>query len=225
MKLDAIIFDFDGVIVETEQLHYMATIAALKDDAINFTYAVYSERYIGVPDLLMFPLIGERYGINVNDIKLKELLAKKQQAYAEMNLADLPTCPGVVSLIQEASKIIPLAICTGAHRVDIQQLLPHLANGTLQSYFKTIVTSDDVKHTKPDPEGYLLAAKQIEVNPENCVVIEDTPVGIQAAKAADMRVVAVCTSHNANQLTSADMIVNRLSDIDFDTLKKQFNTH
>jgi HAD superfamily hydrolase (TIGR01509 family) len=222
MKLDAIIFDFDGVIVETEQWHYLATLAALKDEGINFAYSIYQERYIGIPDLLMFPLIGERYGLNVHDLKLKELLTKKQQAYAAMDVASLSTCPGLIPLVADASKQLPLGICTGAHWADIEQLLPFLAAGELQSYFKIVVTSDDVKQTKPDPEGYLSVAEQLGVNPQNCLAIEDTPVGIRAAKAANMHVLAVCTSHRANQLTTADMITQSLSDINFDVLKHHF---
>ncbi|MBX9706171.1 MAG: HAD family phosphatase [Gammaproteobacteria bacterium] len=223
MSLEAIIFDFDGVIVETEALHYQATIAALKDDNIHFTYEVYAHKYIGLPDLLMFPLIGEKYGINVHDLKLQELLDKKRAAYAEADLRKLPVCPGVVKLITEASKHVQIGLCTGAHRGDIAKLLPYLDQGRLQHYFKTIVTSDDVKHTKPDPEGYLKAAKALGVAPENCLVIEDSPTGIAAGKAADMTVLAVCTSHKPLQLDGADHVVHRLDEVNFATLQAWFN--
>lgn len=222
MSLEALIFDFDGVIVETEALHYQATLAALKDDNIHFTYEVYAQKYIGVPDLLMFPLIGEKYGINVHDLKLQELLDKKRAAYPEVDLRKLPICPGVSKLIAEASKHVPIGLCTGAHRVDIEKVLPYLDQGNLQKYFKTIVTSDDVKHTKPDPEGYLKAAKQLGVAPENCLVIEDSPPGIAAGKAAGMKVLAVCTSHKPLQVSGADHVVHRLDDVDFATLKTWF---
>ena len=213
--LSAIIFDFDGVIVETEMLHYQATLAALRDDKVNFNYDVYREKYIGVPDVLMFPLIGERYGIHVHDVKLEGLLAKKRRAYYEMDLGKLPVCPGVLELVQAAYKQIPLAICTGAHQVDLDQILPELAGGELMRYFQRIVTSDDVRHPKPNPEGYLLSAQCLKVDPENCLVIEDTPVGISAAKAAGMTVLGVCTSFHSSALQDADRVVHRLSDINF----------
>lgn len=222
MPLSAIIFDFDGTIVETEAMHYQATIAALKDDEIFFTYDIYAKKYIGIPDILMFPLIGERHGINVHDQKLKELLAKKQKAYAQLDLGGLPICSGVVDLVETASKAVPLGICTGAHRADIDLLLPNLDHGKLIHYFKSVVTSDDVRRTKPHPEGYLKAAQELGVNPTECLVIEDTPTGIQAGKAAGMKVLAVETTYDSAALYLADKVVNRLSGITFLELAELF---
>lgn len=222
MSLSAIIFDFDGTIVETEAMHYQAAMAALQDDEVFFTYEVYAKKYIGIPDILMFPLIGERHGINVHDQKLKELLAKKRKAYAQLDLGSLPICPGVVELVKTASKAVPLGICTGAHRADIDLLLPNLDHGKLIHYFKTVVTSDDVQRTKPDPEGYLKAAHQLGIEPEKCLVIEDTPTGIQAGKAAGMKVLGVCTTYDVAQLYLADKVVHRLSDTSFEQLQKLF---
>lgn len=219
MVLKAIIFDFDGVIVETEQFHYQATLAALKDLDIHFTYKVYTEKYIGVPDLLMFPQIVHRYGLSLDRDEVLALIHKKQKAYANMDLHKLSLCSGVLDLVHAAQKDkVALGICTGAHRVDINNLLPHLAEGKLMPAFQTVVTSDDVKRTKPDPEGYLQVASRLGAEPEHCWVIEDTPVGIQAGKAAGMRVLAVCTTHDPEQLDQADKIVHRLTDVNLQDL-------
>ena len=224
--LEAIIFDFDGVLVDSEPLHYRAFLQTVHPLGVSFDYDRYRERYIGYDDRDGFRAICGEFDIPLDDQRLAELVATKAAAFASIVECGVAPRPGAVELLEAAAAAMPIALCSGALRHDIWLILPKLgtgdAHGSAMDRFRTIVTADDVAHSKPDPEGYTLAAQRLGLTPQHCLAIEDTPAGIASAKAAGLRVLAVTTSFPADHLAQADRIVASLSDVTVDGLREWF---
>ncbi|STX52628.1 HAD-superfamily hydrolase [Legionella busanensis] len=194
----AIIFDFDGVILDSEPLHYKACCQVLAPLGLALSYDDYQKNYLGLSDKDMFPQLmrDKQYSISNEDII--KLIHQKAIAYTEIILhhPTLPIIDGFPEFLTNiAKKVKKIAICSGSTKNEINSALTKIAQGKLQTYFNTIVTSEDVSHGKPSPEGYLLTAQKMNVSPKHCLVIEDTPLGIEAAKAAGMQVIGLLTSY------------------------------
>lgn len=210
----AIIFDFDGVILDSEPLHFQACREAFEALNIPFTYEEFSKKYIGLADKDLFPQFLNNNGYVFSPEKLAHLLDIKNEAYEKIirNCPDLPVIPGLELFLQQLRQEKKLlAICSGSTRKDITILLERL---NLASYFMSIVSTEDVRKGKPSPDGFLLAAERLRVSPADCLAIEDSSHGIEAAKNAGMKVIALSTSHPAAQLKQADSIAKNFHDID-----------
>lgn len=218
---DGIIFDFDGVILDSEPLHYRSCHHALKKVGISLSVEEFDKKYLGLADKDLFPLVLSHYGKNLSPSQTQELINDKINDYVNLisTSDDLPTISGAKEYIEIVSKENKqLAICSGSSRKEILTILNKIHDGILLSYFKTITSSDDVKQGKPSPEGYLLTAKRLNLSPSRCLVIEDSPHGVNAAKEAGMYVIALLTTYSESQLAKADMITK-----DFNTLLAQHN--
>lgn len=148
--------------------------------------------------------------------KINALIEEKTSRYQEIikQCDELPMINSVDQYILYISKkISKISICSGSARNEIMAVLTKLKQGRLQAYFNTIVTSEDIQRGKPSPDGYLLTAQRLNVSPDQCLVIEDTPHGVEAAKAAGMYVVALLTSYTKDQLQKADKIINNFSQL------------
>jgi beta-phosphoglucomutase len=215
----AVIFDFDGVILDSEPLHYEACSYVFKQLGLALSYAEYVEKYLGLSDKEMFPKFFSARNLSFSLEKVNVLIEEKTQQYQEIirQCDSLPMINSVDRYIDYISQKMPkIAICSGSTRNEIMAVLKKLKQGRLQTYFNTIVTSEDIKHGKPSPEGYLLTAKSLGVSPNECLVIEDTPHGIEAAKAAGMYVIALLTSYTKNQLQYADKIITHFDQLIFE---------
>ncbi len=216
--------DFDGVIVDTEPLHMAGFVEVLSPQGIEISTSQYFERYAGYDDRDGFTTIMRDNGIDLSPDQLEKMIAQKTRIVQKRISQSVEAIPGVVDLIRAAStQGIPMAICSGALRAEIELAATVVG---IRDCFPIVVSADDVARGKPDPEGYykarrLLAEhfKQI-VEPSRCVVCEDTPAGIAAAKGAEMNVCAVCTSHGQGELTAADMIAVDFTEVTLDSLKK-----
>ncbi|KTC78873.1 HAD family hydrolase [Legionella cherrii] len=207
---DAIIFDFDGVILDSEPIHYDAYCQVLKPLGITISYPEYMEHYLGLSDKDMFPKLLRNKGLNFSKVEIQRLIQQKTQAYTNIiNRCD--PLPLIVDFDQFLFKIAPkvkkLAICSGSSRGEITTVLSRVRQGKLHAYFDTIVTAEDVQAGKPSPEGYLLTAQRLDVVPGRCLVIEDTPYGVKAAKAAGMQVIGLMTSYDRHQFLTADQVI------------------
>lgn len=212
----AVIFDFDGVILDSEPLHYEACSYVFKQLGLALSYAEYVEKYLGLSDKEMFPKLFSARNLSFSSDKINALIKEKTKQYQETirQCDSLPMINSVDRYIDYISQKIPkLAICSGSTRNEIMAVLGKLKQGELQTHFDIIVTSEDIQHGKPSPEGYLLTAQRLNVLPNQCLVIEDTPHGVGAAKAAGMYVVALLTSYTKNQLQNADKIINNFSQL------------
>jgi HAD superfamily hydrolase (TIGR01509 family) len=212
--ISAVIFDFDGVIVDSERLHWAAFNAVMEPRGKTIEWPEYIETYIGFDDRdafrCAFPNIG-------ND-ELPELIEAKALAFQNLLESDgAAALPGAVDLIKHLSGQLPIAICSGALREDIVPIIGTLG---VADAFNTIVTAEDTPVSKPNPAPYLLTKKRLGI--ENGLVIEDTPAGIASAKGAGLKVLAVTNSYPAEYLTEADHIVNSLAGLTLETLNKLF---
>lgn len=219
--LQAIVFDFDGVIADTEPLHYRAFMRVLNPLGIDFGYRAYLQDYIGCDDRDALRLAFRSVGRPLDDASMRDLIAAKSAAFDAVVAEGVEVFPGVVALIERASAALPLAICSGALRSDIEGIMPAVGDGRLLERFSAVVTAEDVARSKPDPASYALAAKRLGVAPSACLAIEDTPTGLASARAAGMWTLGVATTHAADDL-DADRVVESLAELDLGQLRNWF---
>lgn len=211
LTAEAVIFDFDGVIVDTEPLHYQAFQEVLNPLGIFFSWEEYVKTYMGFDDRDAF---NEAYKSPIPIDRLQELIQKKALCFISIIKNGITAYPGIVELIRTIHESrTPLAISSGALRSDIDPILEMLG---IVDCFDVIVTAEDVSKSKPDPECYKLAHRKLEevwdrqIRPQFVVAIEDTPAGISAAKNAGLSVIAVSNSYPPDTLKCADKIVTTL---------------
>jgi len=216
---EAIVFDFDGVIADTERLHFDMFLKVLEPHRISFTWEEYVDRYMGCDDRdafrKAFRLAGRE---DLDDRQLKKLVDDKSRQFLEAIRDGVRTYPGVTPLIKTLHAAgIPLAICSGALRSDIDPILSRLG---IACYFTLIVSADDVRKGKPDPEGYMRAFRELTLTRRSkvsstgsCLAVEDTPDGIKAAKRAGLTVLAVTNNHPAAELSRADFVTDSLENV------------
>ena len=217
IQAEAVIFDFDGVIVDTEPLHYAAFQRTLEPLGLHFTWQEYIETYIGFDDRDAFRHAFSSKGTILSQEKLYSLIGQKTAFFNEVIRSGVSAYPGVLDLIFHLSAIeIPLAICSGALKSDIDPILDMLG---IAKFFDIVVTADDVAASKPDPECYQLAFRRLQSAHQNrfskdvTIAIEDTPSGISAAKAAGLMVCAVTNSYPANRLAQATFVTDSLTSL------------
>ena len=222
--LAGIIFDFDGVIVDTEPLHYRAFQTILEPLGLGYDWETYLDSYLGFDDRDAFTEAFTSRGHHLSFAELERLIEKKGHSFLEIIAGGVTPYPGSVELIREVAGRLPLAICSGALRTDI---LPVLQQFGLENAFDIIVTADDVAASKPDPACYRLTLEKLAaafpgrgVAPEHCIVIEDTPAGIAAARGAGLSVVGVTNSYPAERLAGTVRIVSSLEELSLDDLTR-----
>jgi beta-phosphoglucomutase len=222
--MDAVIFDFDGVVVDSEPVHFACFRDVMATVGLDLTLRDYYDRYLGYDDHDCLQIAARDRGLELSQRQIADLTAAKtalvQRAFSE----SIPPLPGAVALIRAiAAAGVPLAICSGALRDEI--ILASRTVGVLDC-FGAIVAAEDVKRGKPDPEGYLAARDLLAraagkgLSPRRCIVVEDSPAGIDAARAAGMKVLAVATSYTPDLLAKADRVVASLADITFAQLQE-----
>lgn len=215
--LEAVVFDFDGVIADSEPLHLAAFRRALEPRAIAVSDADYYDRYVGFDDRDGFRAILADRSVAADDATIEALCRAKARAFAELAAAESEPFAGVRELVVglAAAPPVPLAIASGALHVEVDTLLVRFG---LDGFFEAVIAADDVAASKPDPESYraalaALARRHGPLDPARCVAIEDTPTGLAAARAAGMRTLAVETTHAASAL-EADSVVATLAAVD-----------
>jgi beta-phosphoglucomutase len=220
--LNAVIFDFDGIIVDTEPLHYQAFQEILEPLGLGYSWQEYQERYMGFDDRDAFREAFSVGGRSLSDEELKERIEEKAQAFLTIVSVGVAPYPGVVELIRSISGTLPLGLCSGALRSDIDPILIQLG---LTDAFDALVTADEVAASKPDPESYRLTVQRLQeifpgqIDPAASIAIEDTPAGIASASGAGLKVLAVTNSYPGARLTGACLVVDSLADINLEALR------
>ena len=218
---EAVLFDFDGILVDSEPLHYRAFIEVLDPLGMGFPWQEYVEIYMGFDDRDAFREAFRAKGIDLDDVNLAKLVAAKSEAFLRGLRDGVTAYPGAVSLIESLQAAgRPLALCSGALRSDIDPILARLG---VARCFDVIVSADDVRRSKPDPESYALAFARLTERyatlltvPGRSIAVEDTAAGIRSAKGAGLRVLAVTNSYGAGELAEADWIVESLESLRFE---------
>lgn len=192
----AVIFDFDGVLVDTEPLHYRALREVLAPLGMDFDWAAYVSRYIGLDDRGVFRAAFREADRPLSVERERELVARKTAAFAALvQAAPPPALPGVDRLLAELRGAVPLALCSGALPADIEPVLRYHG---WDDVFEVRITAEDVEESKPHPASYLLASRRLAeryprhgIVPARCVAIEDTEAGVASAKGAGLQVLWV----------------------------------
>ena len=220
-KPEAVLFDFDGILVDSEPMHYRAFTEVLDPLGMGFPWKEYVEIYMGFDDRDAFREAFRAKGIDLDDADLANLVAAKSRAFQDGIRNGVTSYPGAVSMIESLHAAgQPLALCSGALRSDIDPILAQLG---VAGCFDVIVSTDDVRRSKPDPESYALAFSKLSERyaalltvPGKSIAVEDTPAGIRSAKGAGLRVLAVTNSYGPGVLAEADWIIDSLENVRFE---------
>ncbi|MBT3278059.1 MAG: HAD family phosphatase [Phycisphaerales bacterium] len=220
--MQALIFDFDGVVMDSEPIHFEAFRQSIAPLGVDFSWDTYCADYLGFDDREGFAAILTDAGVDLATVSIPELIEAKTQIVQHLLATATETIPGTVEMLVAASDAgIPVAICSGALRIEVEvacralEILPRV---------RTIVGADDVEKSKPDPESYRLAIARLseilgsDLDPAQCVAIEDSPVGLQSAIGAGMKTCALATSYAKDELTMADRVVANLTELTLDDL-------
>lgn len=224
--LRLVVFDFDGVITDSEAAHFEAMRRVLAPIGIQLTWQQYCQSYLAYADHEAIHNILLDQKRKPTEEEIDELVRKKSVEFAELLESSLKIFPGVLELLKNLQENrIPCGICSGSTRNEIEFVL---RQSNLSEYFRFIVSADDVQKSKPDPEAYMLSMKvggefcNPDKTPESieCVAIEDSVGGIRAAKSAGMACLAVTNSYPADMLGQADLVVDGLGPVDTEFLKR-----
>jgi beta-phosphoglucomutase len=223
--LKAVIFDFDGVITDSEVLHLRAFNKSLVQFGIELTTKDYYQNYLGFSDFDCYKMLITQGLLNIDEQEIGDIIKRKSVIFEELAKTEGRTIEGVHEFLKLLERNnIPMAICSGSLLVEIELVLDE---AHLRHFFKAIVSAEQVKKGKPHPEGFLLALQKLNnddpqppVAANQCIVIEDSHWGLHAGKAAGMHTIAVTNSYDAGQLTMAEKVVTRLSDLTIDDLQR-----
>ena len=219
------IFDVDGVIADTESVNARASIKVFEDlFGIKGVKRQDFEAGLGRGAAEYVKAAAGIHGLEMTDEQVEKATQLRQQYFLNiLNQEPLPPFPGVLELIEQAMQRedFRVAIATSS--------TPEKSRAVLESakipFQKMVyITGDDAKNKKPHPELFLLAAERMGIEPANCVVIEDAPNGVQAAKAAGAKCIAVTNSTNAEKLCEADLVCDSLEQINIQTVVKLLQT-
>jgi beta-phosphoglucomutase len=218
----AVLFDFDGVIVNSEPLHFDAFRQTLASEHIDLTEEEYYNDLIGFDDRGAFRHVFQKHGRELDAKTFLRVMTTKSDAMMEvLQQRRYEALPGVEELVRGLWPNYPLAICSGALREEIEAMLEGVR---LRDCFPTIVAAEDVTIGKPDPEGYLLAMKLLNertgknLEPKDCLIVEDAPSVIRSVRSVGFQVLAVATSYPPEQLADANYVVRQLDPVE--VLKK-----
>ena len=220
--LRAIVFDFDGVIANSEPLHYRGYREVLAEEGVTLTEADYYARYLGFDDVGAFEAIGRDSGAAWTAARIAGFVARKAVRLEELERDVSVLFPGAAEAIRRASAAMPIAVASGARGDEIRRVL---VRENLLACFTAIVAAEDTAVSKPAPDPYLRAltlltpARGGQLRPSDCIAIEDSHWGLESARAAGLRTVAVTNTYAADQLT-ADLTISSLENMDLDRLSR-----
>lgn len=231
MSLKAVLFDFNGVIINDERIHLQLIDEILIQENLQPQKASERQASLGRSDRACFQELLNNRGRVVTDEYLTQLLNRKAQAYVQEleKLEKLPVYSGVEDLIyQVRARNLQIGLVSGAILPEIELVLERT---NLIEHFTVIVAGDDITTSKPQPDGYLLAVKRfneknpdLDLQPQQCLAIEDTPAGIAAAKQAHMQVVGVANTYPFHMLQRCcNWTVDYLTDLELERVQAVYS--
>jgi beta-phosphoglucomutase len=220
--LRAIIFDFDGVIANSEPLHFDAYARVLAREGVTLTRDDYYARYLGFDDVGAFAAIARDRGLPWTADAVGALVARKAIELEALERDTSVLFPGAADAIRRAAARVPIAIASGALAAEIRRVL---RREQLDGFFTAVVSAEDTPFSKPAPEPYLHALGQLRaataapIAASDCVAIEDSRWGLESARAAGMRAIAVTNTYDeAALMPYADVVIRSLAGLDLDLL-------
>jgi beta-phosphoglucomutase family hydrolase len=216
--LEAVLWDMDGVIADTAEYHYRAWKEIFGEKGVAFSKADFM-RYFGRRH---DTIVRFAFGDKLSAAEAHTIAEKKQILYRRLVSANVIPLPGAVALIRALNRHgIKTAIGTSAVPDNVTVILKGLR---IEDCFQAIAYGMEVPEGKPSPAIFLLAARKLGIQPANCVVIEDAIAGVDAARRAGMKCVAVTNSHPGDKLQEADLVVDSLEKVNVKVLKGLFST-
>jgi beta-phosphoglucomutase len=227
--LKAVIFDFDGVITDSEILHLRAFNKVLAQFNIEISRKDYYSKYLGYTDIDCYKQLIKEGILKTEKNQIPKLVEQKDVVFKELAKTEGRTIEGVHEFIELLDKNnVPMAICSGALLTEIELILDE---AKLRRFFQAIISAEHVKQGKPHPEGFLKTLQRLnrvipaqtgiqnQISANQCIVIEDSLWGLKAAKAAGMHTIAVTNSYEAHELELAEKIVYNLKDLQIKDLQ------
>lgn len=224
----AVLFDFNGVIVDDEPIHFCLFQKVLAEAGVELTRDNYYSRYLGMDDEDCFRAALLDAGQEQKDAQVSEMIQSKARYYEQEMKGEVPFVPGVIPFVQALAKTHYLAVVSGALKQEVEALL---LRGKIRDCFNVVVAAEDVKHGKPNPEGFekgmlhlnrdCVASSEMLL-PQECLVIEDSPWGIQAAQAASMPCIALTTSYAEPDLPGARICLKDFTGVNAEKLLEEF---
>ena len=222
--LKSVIFDFDGVITDSEILHFRAFNQMLAQYGIEITIKDYYKTYLGFNDADCYKLLIHQGLLKIDEQQIGNLVNQKKKIFERLAKTEGRIIEGVRDFLKMLEQNnVPMAICSGSLLTEVEMVLEE---ARLRHLFEVIVAADHVKKGKPHPEGFLLTLQRLNENREEaitgnqCIVIEDSHWGLEAAKAAGMHTIAVTNSYDAEQLSMAEKVVTRLNELGVNDLQQ-----
>lgn len=215
MSYKSIIFDFNGIIVNDEPIHFELFRQVLVDEGIILKEKDYWETYVGYDDKGLFGVLYKNNNKKLTPEKLKELIHKKNQLYLPTMKKKVPLFPGVKEFIEEVKNQYILTVVSGALLSEIELVL---TLSGLRKAFKIIISAEDTTKGKPDPQGFLLCLKELKkidptIDATNCIVLEDSLAGVEAALGANMQVIALPHTYQEKELQKAHFIAKNFLEV------------
>ncbi len=214
----AMIFDVDGVVADTEVLNARASVLMFEQLYSTRVQPEDFREFVGTGDERYVEGVAEKYGVSIDTATAVE--RRRENFFILLENEPLPAMAGVLELVEagrDADDCL-LAIATSGNKNKQFPVID--GTGLERGWFDAVITGDDVTRKKPDPQIYLVTAERLGIEPARCVVFEDAPAGVAAAKAAGMLCVAVTSSVDAGRLQAADLVVDSLAEVDIDRLRR-----
>lgn len=218
----ALIFDVDGVVADTEALNARASVLMFQQLYGVTVQPEDFQPFIGHGDERYVEGVAEQYGVTIETQAAVDRRA--ENFFKLLQNEPLPAAPGVLEIVQAARQEseVKLAIATSGQKAKQFPVIE--GTGLKLAWFDAVITGDDVDRKKPDPQIYLRTAERLGLPPGRCLVFEDAPAGVAAAKAAGMACVAVLTSAPAEELQDADLVVETLEGLTLERLRGLLRT-
>ncbi len=226
--LRALIFDFDGVLVDSEPLIFELTRQMALQEGWTLSREEYFRDYLALDDRGIIEHLYESHGRALNLARRDEIVQWKFHAYAEAIRDGLPVMPGAAEFVSKVAEKYPLAIASGSLRSEVEHLLVKTG---LREKFLLLVTAEDTEKSKPDPQIFVKAVaglnrlsmfREIPLLASHCLAIEDAPAGVRSAQGAGMKCLAIAHSRPATELDHANFLVRGFAEIRIDDLEKAF---
>jgi beta-phosphoglucomutase family hydrolase len=207
-----ILWDMDGVIADSYSFHFAAWQETFAKRGIKFTIEAFTKLFGARNDFIIGSIIGRE----LPEGDVKTMVQEKEEIFRRKAIGSIKPFPGAVRLLHAIKKgNFKLGLVSSAPKENINLVLSEL---NLERIFDCIVFGQEVSESKPSPQIYLLAAEKLEVPPNDCVVIEDSPLGVKAAKTGGMKCLAIANTHPQQNLKEADKVVDSLENVDLITL-------
>ncbi len=221
MTLEGVVFDFDGVIANSEPLHLRVYQILLGQEGLCFSAGEYYERYLGIDDVGVFEALAHDKGLDIAGDRVTALIARKTEIFLRLVREGDMLFDGAAECVTTVAAVVPIAIASGALRHEIEQILD--AAG-LRALVPVIVAAGETPRGKPAPDPYAAAVEQMSrrigqrIDPSRVVAIEDSRTGLRSARAAGLRTLGLATSYPASSLTEAECVLADISHVTLDLL-------